>query len=257
MKHYVVDAFTNRLFAGNPAAVCILPAWPCDELMQKIAIENNLSETAFAVKEGNFWHLRWFTPAGEIDLCGHATLATSWVLTNFVTPSVDCLQFITRSGLLTVTKEANRLTMNFPAFALKPAPVTDDLIDALGTRPVEAWLGDDLVCILESETDVRRLTPNLSKVKALPGCCLHVTARGADFDCVTRSFCPKVNVPEDPVCGRGHCHVIPYWSARLGKTNLRAFQASRRGGILYCRSAGDRVFLSGDAVLFSIAETRV
>ncbi len=257
MKQYVVDAFTDRLFAGNPAAVCLLAAWPGDELMQQIAIENNLSETAFAVKEGDLWHLRWFTPGGEIDLCGHATLATAWVITNFVTPGAEMLRFTTRSGLLTVSKENGRLAMNFPAFALKSVPVTDVLAEALGERPLEAWFGGDLVCVMESEAAVRRLEPDLTKVKALPGHGLHVTARGNDFDCVTRSFFPKVNVPEDPVCGRGHCHVIPYWAPRLGMTTLRACQASRRGGVLYCRHAGDRVILSGDAVLFSIAETSI
>lgn len=275
MKQYVVDAFTDKIFAGNPAAVCVMDSWLPDFMMQKITIENNLSETAFVVKEGpdNHYHLRWFTPGGEIDLCGHATLATAFVITSFVEPEKDVIEFDTLSGLLTVTKKGSIFELNFPSFGLKKIEVTDEMEAAIGVKPAMAYIGDDLVLVFENETIVRDAVANQHVIANLPGLGLHITARGADadfcdckdgncindesYDCITRSFFPKLNVPEDPVCGRGHCHVVPLWAEKLGKNDIFAYQASKRGGELYCRFEGERTILGGQAALFSIAELNI
>lgn len=254
MKQYVVDAFTDRPFAGNPAAVCVLERWLREDIMQKIAIENNLSETAFAVREGEGYHLRWFTPGGEVELCGHATLATAYVITRFVEPERDVVPFDTLSGRLTVTRHGDLLTMDLPSFALTPIPVTDELTRALGVTPQAAYQGADLVCVLADEAQVRAVRPDQEAIRRMEGVCLHITAPGTDYDCVTRSFAPKCNVAEDPVCGRGHCHVIPLWAERLGRDELVAYQASARGGVLYCRAAGARTSISGKAALYAVAE---
>lgn len=255
MKQYIVDAFTEKVFAGNPAAVCVMERWLDDRTMEKIAIENNLSETAFAVKEGEHYHLRWFTPGGEVELCGHATLATAYIIFRFIEPSAKELLFDTLSGLLKVQKEGEMLVMDFPSFQLAPIEVTEALTQALGVRPLEAYMGGDTVCVLESEEQVHTVVPNQELVRGIEGVCLHVTAKGSgEYDCVTRSFAPKCNVAEDPVCGRGHCHVIPLWAGKLGKKELTAYQDSARGGVLYCEFAGERTILKGKAALFSEAE---
>lgn len=254
MKQYVVDAFTDKVFAGNPAAVCVMDEWLSDDIMQKITIENNLSETAFCVKEGKNYHLRWFTPGGEIDLCGHATLATAYTILRFVEPNTDRVAFDTLSGELTVTKSGKLLEMVFPAYELKPVEVTDKMAEVIGARPTAAFMGRDLLCVMDDEAAVRDCTPDMAKVMELDGLLLHVTAKGKEFDCVSRSFAPKCGVPEDPVCGSGHCHIIPYWAGALGKTELVAYQASRRGGVLHTRLEGDKVILAGEAALFSEAE---
>lgn len=257
MKQYVVDAFTDRVFSGNPAAVCVLDKWLDDELMMKITVENNLSETAFAVKEGDRYHLRWFTPGGEIDLCGHATLGTAYVVTTFTEPGLQEVEFSTMSGILRVKKVGDLFELDFPAYELKPVPVTDAMEEALGVRPLETYMGRDLLCVLENEEQVRTLQPDMTKLLQLDGLLVHVTARGAEADCVSRSFAPKLNVPEDPVCGSGHCHIVPYWLDKLGEENVEAYQASRRGGTLYCRREGGRIVMAGKAALFSEAEIHI
>lgn len=254
MKQYIVDAFTDKVFAGNPAAICVTDQWLPDEIMQKIAVENNLSETAFAVKEKERYHLRWFTPGGEIALCGHATLATAYVILRFFEPQSSKICFHTLRGPLDVAKKNEMLTMNFPSFKLTPIEITNTLMEAIGVKPAEAYLGEDMVCVLENEEQVRNAAPNQEVIRKLDGLLLHITAKGDTYDCVTRSFAPKCNVSEDPVCGRGHCHVIPLWAEKFGKAELTAYQASARGGVLYCQYAGERVLLSGKAVLFSEAE---
>lgn len=254
LKQYVVDAFTDKVFSGNPAAVCLLEKWLPDTIMQKIAIENNLSETAFAVKEQDLWHLRWFTPGGEVELCGHATLATAYVIMRFAEPGCKKINFTTLSGVLTVQKNGELLSMDFPSAPMKPAGITDALIKAIGIKPQEAFLGADLVCVLANSEEVKSVVPALDIIATLDGVCLHVTAPGAEYDCVTRTFAPKCNVAEDPVCGRAHCHVIPYWAGKLGKAELTAYQASRRGGVLYCRYNGERTLISGKVALFSEAQ---
>lgn len=253
LKQYVVDAFTDHVFAGNPAAVCVMDTWLPDDLLMKITRENNLSETAFAVKEGNDYRLRWFTPGGEIDLCGHATLATAYVVTQFVEPERTQVTFETLSGTLTVTKKEDLFEMDFPAYDLKPVAVTQEMTDAMDAAPLEAYMGRDLLCVMDSEETVRNMIPDQSKVRALDGLLLQVTAKGRDFDCVSRSFAPKCSVPEDPVCGSGHCHILPYWAKKLGKTELIAYQASPRGGIVYAVMDGERIRMSGKAALYSEA----
>ena len=254
MKQYVVDAFTDEVFSGNPAAVCITKEWLSDDLMMNITRENNLSETAFAVKERDRYKLRWFTPGGEIDRCGHATLATAFVIMNYYDTHLEEVAFDTLSGVLTVKKKQDLYEMDFPAYELKPKEVTSAMEDAIGARPVEAYMGRDLLCIFESEDVVRGLSPDMEKLKALDGLLLQVTAKGREYDCVSRSFAPKLNVPEDPVCGSGHCHIVPYWAKKEGKDDIIACQASRRGGILYCGIEADRVKLAGKAALYSEAE---
>ena len=254
MKQYVVDAFADRVFSGNPAAVCIVDRWPADALMQSIAMENNLSETAFALKTGDKYPLRWFTLGGEIDLCGHATLACAHVVLCFYEPQQSAVTFETRSGDLTVLKKGDLYEMDFPAYALTPTPVTQAMADAMGASPTAAYLGRDLLCIFDDEHVVRELSPDLEKVKLLDGLLLHVSARGRDFDCVSRSFAPKLDVAEDPVCGSGHCHIVPYWAGALQKEEIVAYQASKRGGTLYCGMQGARVKLAGKATLFSVDE---
>ena len=256
IQQYVVDAFTDRVFFGNPAAVCLLEAPLSDHLMQQIARENNLSETAFAVRQGSGWSLRWFTPGGEIDLCGHATLACAFILFEVQGGEGGQIAFSTMSGQLIVRKKDKRYEMDFPAYPLRPVTVTADMIRALGAAPVETYLGRDLLCVFEKEELVRQLAPDSDRLCTLDGLLVHVTAPGdeAIYDCVSRSFAPKLNVKEDPVCGSGHCHIAPYWCDRLSRRTLTAYQASARGGTLYCRVEGDRVMLAGQAALYAKSE---
>ena len=234
MKQYIVDAFTNKPFSGNPAAVCVMDRWPSEEFMKNLAMEKNLSETAFIVKEEQGYHLRWFTPGSEVELCGHATLASSFVILNYVEPEKDIVEFHTLSGKLTVRKKDNLYEMDFPTYEQKEIPVTDEMESAFGVRPVKAVLGPDLLCIFDSEEQIRNMKPDQSKLARLPGRGQNVTAKGKDEDCVSRSFFPKLLVAEDPVCGSAHCQIADYWSKELGKTGIHAYQASKRGGHLYC-----------------------
>lgn len=257
MKQYIVDAFTDKVFHGNQAAICIMDHWIPEDLMINITKENNFSETAFAVKEGKKYHLRWFTPGGEIDLCGHATLACAYVLFRFYIPDENIVTFSTLSGELIVSKNNDLLEMEFPAYPLEKVPVTESIVDALGAVPTEVYMGRDLLCVFDDEEIVRNLDPDMEKLLKLDGLLLHVTAPGKNTDSVSRSFGPKLNIIEDPVCGSGHCHIVPYWAKKLGKENIVAYQASKRGGTLYCRMAGNKVFLSGKAALFSECELYV
>lgn len=250
MKCYIIDTFTDTVFKGNPAGVCVLKEWIPVDLMLNIARENNLSETAFTVKSNDIYELRWFTPGGEIDLCGHATLATGYVLMNFYDEDI-IVSFKTKSGILTVRKSDDLYEIDMPSYDLKPVEVSDEMEKAIGNRPIEAWLGRDLVCIMENENQVINARPDMNLVKALDGLLLQLSAKGANYDCVTRSFAPKLNVDEDPVCGSGHCHVVPLWSKKLCKDSLVAYQASKRTGILYCKMEENRVFISGRAVLYA------
>lgn len=257
MKCYFVDAFAEKVFEGNPAGVCVMEQWLPDETMKNIAMENNISETAFVVKEGDVYHLRWFTPAKEVDLCGHATLATAFVLANFIEPQTQEFTFDTLSGRLTVIRKGELYEMDFPAYNLTQVPVIDEMEEALGVRPAEAYTARDLLCVFECEDDILKMNPDQEKVKALYGLTLNVTAQGTEFDCISRTFAPKCNVPEDPVCGSGHCHIIPYWAKRLNKDSLIARQTSLRGGTLYCKICDDRIKMSGKAVLYSTAELHI
>ena len=257
MRQFIVDAFTEKIFSGNPAAVCVVEDFPPDDLMQNIARENNLSETAFAVKEDDFYRLRWFTPSAEIDFCGHATLATAFIILTQLEQDLSAVTFETLSGKFTVERKGKLFEMNFPAYEPKKIPVTDEMQAAVGMKVLEAYLARDLLMILDSSEAVETLAPDLNKLSKLDGLTQAVTAAGKDFDCVSRVFAPKIKVPEDPVTGSTHCLIAPYWSQRLGKKKLMARQASARGGVLYCEVLGERVKVSGSAALFAVADLKV
>ena len=255
MKQYIVDAFTGKPFSGNPAAVCVMESWPSEESMMNLAMENNLSETAFIVKDAGGYHLRWFTPATEVELCGHATLASSFVILNFYEPDCDIVQFNTLSGVLTVRRCGDLFEMDFPTYELREIPVTDAMERAFGVRPVRAVLGLDLVCIFENEEQVRTMQPDQELLKHIEGRIQNATARGKEVDCVSRSFCPKLSIAEDPVCGSAHCQIADYWSKELGRMQIYAYQASKRGGYLHCRmEENNRITISGEAALVAVTE---
>lgn len=259
MKYYVVDAFSDKPFHGNPAGVCLVDA-PLDEnTMQSIAAENNLSETAFVQKreDGDF-DLRWFTPETEIDLCGHATLASGFVLMTQVDKSLEKTTFHTQSGELSVTKSGDIYTLDFPSRAPAPCAVPEGLEDALGIPVAETHMSRDLMVLARSEEDVRTMRPDMQRLKSFEGFfALIVTAKSTDFDFVSRFFAPGAGIDEDPVTGSAHCTLIPFWSERLGKTQMRAAQVSARGGVLYCELAGDRVKIGGHAALYLTGDIRV
>ena len=255
MKQYIVDAFTNKPFSGNPAAVCVMDDWPSEESMMKLAMENNLSETAFIVREKDGYRLRWFTPGTEVELCGHATLASSFVIMNFYQPDSEFIRFNTLSGLLAIHRRENLYEMDFPTYDLKEIPVTDKMEQAFGVRPVKAVLGLDLICVFETEEQVRTITPNQTLLKELDGRIQNATAPGRETDCVSRSFCPKLYVAEDPVCGSAHCQIADYWAGVLEKTEIYAYQASSRGGFLRCeKQERGRITISGEAVLVAVSD---
>ena len=253
MQQFLVDAFTNRLFAGNPAAVCLPDAPLPDALMLQIARENNLSETAFLVPEEGGWRLRWFTPAAEIDLCGHATLASAYVILRIIEPHREAVTFRTRSGELYITQENGVFAMDFPAYHCNALPVTPQMCEAVGADVREAYLDRDLLLVLSHAADVRSLHPDAEKLTALDGLLTAVTAPAdsPEYDCVSRVFAPKAGIAEDPVTGSSHCMIVPYWAKRLGKPEITAFQASARTGVLHCTDCGSRVRIAGEAVLFS------
>lgn len=255
---YQIDAFTSRLFSGNPAAVVPLKEWLTDEQMQNIAAENNLSETAFFVKEGNSYRLRWFTPTVEVDLCGHATLATAHVLFEELDYEEEEIVFKTRSGLLSVKREGDKLMMNFPADDMPQKEAPDVLFRALGIRKTSAtYKTDDWMVVLDSEAQVARLQPDIKMLSEVEARGVIVTAPGDNVDFVSRFFAPQSGVDEDPVTGSAHTKSAPYWSKKLGKNELSARQISERGGDLVCRMQGDRVELLGEAVTYLKGEISV
>ncbi len=245
---YQVDAFASHLFTGNPAAICPLDQWLDDARMQSIAAENNLSETAFFVRESGGYRLRWFTPTCEVDLCGHATLASAYVVFEYLDPGAKSVRFHTQSGELTVQRTGELLTMDFPSRPPLPCPDSTAMARALGKQPRELHGCDDYLAVFDTEEDVRSLAPNMGAVAALDRFAVIVTAPGREVDFVSRFFAPAHGVDEDPVTGRAHCTLVPYWAARLGKTKLHALQVSTRGGELWCELLGDRVAISGRAV---------
>lgn len=248
---YQVDAFTNELFAGNPAAVVPLESWLPPEVMQTIALENNLSETAFYAPAPHGFGIRWFTPAVEVDLCGHATLASGFVAFHRGDAPGDVVEFSSRSGPLRVRREGAFLVLDFPAHVPHAAPVPDGLVDAMGRAPEEIWrAGDDYLLVYSGEADVRGLAPDFARLGQVEARGVIATAPGSDVDFVSRFFGPRVGVPEDPVTGSAHTRLTPYWSTRLGRAELTARQVSKRGGSLRCRMAGDRVEIAGQAVLY-------
>ena len=247
-----VDAFASAVFAGNPAAVCLLESWLDDRVLQNIAAENNLSETAFLVRNAKCFDLRWFTPTTEVELCGHATLAAAKVLFDRRGWPEPEIRFQTRRrGVLTVARQGGLFVMDFPALPVQPMKTPAGLAAALGAEPRQVLAStDDWLAVMDGEETVRNLKPDLAAV-AQYGCrCLVPTARGTSVDFVSRAFAPRFGIPEDPVTGSAHCVLAPYWAGVLGKNDLRAFQVSKRGGEVLCRNAGERVMLGGEAAVY-------
>ena len=248
---YQLDAFSRDAFGGNPAAVCPLDGWLGDDMLQAIAAENNLAETAFFVRENGAYRLRWFTPVAEVPLCGHATLATGHVILKMLEPERERVRFETLSGPVEVSRDGERLSLDFPALPLQRELDPDLVTGAIGVRPEALWEADRGMAVLGDAAQVRELRPDIGRIAELPFKSLIVTARGADGDCdfVSRFFAPKLGIAEDPVTGSAHCVLTPYWSGVLGKPSLFARQLSSRGGELWVEDRGSRVRLSGDCVL--------
>ena len=250
---YQVDAFTKQVFAGNPAAVCPLQEWLPGETMQKIALENNLSETAFFVKKDGTYEIRWFTPTIEIDLCGHATLASAYVIFNYLGETESVINLHShRSGSLSVEKQDDRLILDFPSHPPVECELPADVAEAVGATPVKSWeaQGNMLMLLFESEDDIKSLHPDMSALSNLAYDEVIVTAKGREADFVSRLFAPRIGIPEDPVTGATHCSLIPYWAHQLGKEKLYARQLSARGGELFCELSDERVKMGGNATLY-------
>lgn len=254
---YQVDAFTSEVFGGNPAAICPLESWLDDDVLQAIAVENNLSETAFFVPDGGDFHLRWFTPGAEVDLCGHATLATSYVISNYLEPGRASIGFQSRSGRLEVTRNGDLYTLDFPVLESEACDCPPLLREALNAEVQQTLDGMDLMAIVADEAAVRDLKPDMGKIAALETRGVIVTAPGEDCDFVSRFFAPKHGIPEDPVTGSAHCLLAPYWAKRLGKTRMTARQLSARGGELIVEVTGERVLISGQAAPYMIGTIRI
>ena len=251
---YFVDAFTDSIFSGNPAAV-IFTDLDDKKLMQKIASENNLSETAFVNISNDINSIRWFSPVKEVDLCGHATLASGFVYFNFIKKDENEVSFMSASGELSVRKTDELYELNFPKDNIKKINLVDEVEDSIGIKPIKTYIGDiNLFALLDSEDDLRTLTPNFNKLINLEGQGLIVSSRSKEYDFVSRYFCPKYGINEDPVTGSAHTTLIPYWSEKLNSEELVAKQVSERGGVLYCKNKDTRVLIAGKAVLFMKGE---
>ncbi len=253
IPYYHIDAFTGTVFSGNPAGVCLLEHWLDDGILQAIAAENQLSETAFLVGEGTDYGLRWFTPEAEVDLCGHATLAAAFVLYTHTEIGPDeTITFKTLSGELQVGRTRDLFSLTFPARPGRPIPIADDLTAALGMEPEEVYLARDILAVFGERTAVEQLRPDFERLARLDCLGIIATARddSGDADFVSRFFAPSVGVPEDPVTGSSHSTLVPYWAARLGKDSLHALQISKRGGELFCKNRGERVEICGRAVQY-------
>lgn len=253
---YQIDAFTDKVFHGNPAAVCPLTEWLTDDVMLKIAAENNLAETAFYVPKENSFEIRWFTPNTEVDLCGHATLATAYVIRHCENYKEDIINFFSpRSGKLPVTVQQDTFVLNFPTDQYSEIPLTDELLSTTDKNAVVAFKGKtDYMLVFEQQEDIETLQPNLTQIAKLKARGIIVTAKGKTYDFVSRFFGPVVGVNEDPVTGSAHTSLTPFWATQHNKTELTAFQLSQRGGEIGCRLLGDRVELSGKAVLYMKGE---
>ena len=247
---YQIDAFTNELFRGNPAAVCPLEQWIDDNIMQEIARENNLSETAFFVKKADLYELRWFTPEFEIDLCGHATLAAAYVIFQYLEKDLNDISFNTKSGVLKVVKKNTLLSMLFPSREGEKCNITKEFVEALGKKPLELYKARDYMAVFEKEEDIRNLNPDMEKLRKINAFGIIATAKGNDVDFVSRYFIPDSAIGEDPVTGSAHCTLTPYWRKILNKDKFVARQLSSRSGTLYCRALDDQVEISGEAVFY-------
>ena len=254
---YFIDAFADKVFTGNPAAV-IFTDIDDEKLMQKIAFENNLSETAFVNLTKDTNHIRWFSPLKEVDLCGHATLASGFAYFNFINKDKNEVTFMSASGELSVSKNNDLYELNFPKDNLLKIDLEDRVEDSIGVKPVETYIGDiNLIAILDSEDAIKELNPDFNKLINLEGQGLIVTAQSNEYDFVSRYFCPKYGINEDPVTGSAHTSLIPYWSERLKSSELVAKQVSDRGGVLYCKNQDTRVLISGKAVLYMKGEIKL
>lgn len=253
MQVFVVNAFAEKLFSGNPAAVCPLDQWPADKLMQQIAAENNLAETAFVVNEQDGYRIRWFTPATEVDLCGHATLASAHVLFNHLNFEGDELSFNSRSGKLTVTRDGEKLVLNFPVDQLTEVEETEDMRNCFAFAPVSTFKGKtDYMFIFDTQQQIEQIGPDFNAINKLDGRGIIVTAPGDEVDFVSRFFAPQSGIDEDPVTGSAHTSLTPYWAGKIGKTEFSAVQLSSRGGKLQCKLQGERVLISGKAITYLI-----
>jgi PhzF family phenazine biosynthesis protein len=250
IPYYEAAAFTSKPFGGNPAGVCLLPAWLPDTTLQNIAAENNLSETAFLVRRGDDYDLRWFTPETEVDLCGHATLASAFVVFTEAGFRGGTVRFHSQSGLLSVTRAGEVLELDFPSRPPQPCNAPEALIRGLGKQPSEVLKSRDYLAVFASETEVRALRPDFAALQSVDALGIIATAPGSDCDFVSRFFAPGAGIAEDPVTGSSHCTLIPFWAQRLGKVELFARQVSKRGGELFCRLSGDRVRIGGQAALY-------
>lgn len=255
---YQIDAFTSELFGGNPAAVCPLDEWLADDIMQKIATENNLSETAFFVQKDDGFELRWFTPEMEVDLCGHATLASAHVLFHYLNYDKETIKFFSKSGELSVKKDNDLLALDFPSRDCHSIEPPEVLSASLNIQPVEVYdSGQNLMAVYDSEEDILALRPNFLKLKEMEGKGLIATAKGNSCDFVSRFFAPSAGIDEDPVTGSAHCTLTPYWSKTLDKKSLHAKQISKRGGELFCEDALERTIIKGKAVTYLIGQIEI
>ncbi len=249
---YQIDAFTNHIFSGNPAAVCPLEKWIENDMLQQIAAENNLSETAFFVKKGNDFDLRWFTPTIEVDLCGHATLATAYVIFNYIDSDLEKIEFHTQSGILKVKRENDLISMDFPARIPKPIMCPEQLTKGLGATPKETLKSRDYYAVFDNQNQIQSIKPDFLILEKLDTLGICITAQGNNADFVSRFFAPRAGILEDPVTGSAHSSLIPYWAKKLNKNSLHAFQLSKRKGELFCQFLGDRVKIAGKAVTYAI-----
>ena len=253
---FQVDAFAGEVFRGNPAAVCMLDEWPDATLMQSIAAENNLAETAFVVSDGGTYRIRWFTPTTEVDLCGHATLASAWVLFNLYDQAGERVEFDSvKSGKLTVENQDGMLFLDFPSDVISPSDLRDEVQKCLGVAPLEVYQGrTDIMAVLSAEQEIASLAPVLARIASLPARGIIVTSPGDQVDFVSRFFAPQSGINEDPVTGSAHTTLIPYWAKKLGKNELSANQLSSRGGHLECVHSGERCQIGGTCVLYLTGE---
>jgi len=247
---FQVDAFSGNVFSGNPAGVCLLEKWHSDTVLHSIAAENNLSETAFLVRREELFELRWFTPEIEVDLCGHATLASGHVIFKYLEPHLTRVEFLTKSGKLSVEQNADLLFLDFPSRKPIKCKPPERLEAILGVSPSDVLYSRDLMVVFDDESTIKELQPDMAAVAKLKYFALVVTAPGKNSDFVSRFFAPGAGVPEDPVTGSAHCTLVPYWSERLGKKSLHAFQLSKRGGELFCVNEDDRVLIGGRAITY-------
>jgi len=254
---YQIDAFAEKPFEGNPAAICPLEKWLPDNVMLSIAKENNLSETAFFVTTSNGFHIRWFTPSTEVDLCGHATLAAAYVIFHCFDYKNETIYFESKSGILSVSKSASHLVMDFPAQPPIICDVPKEIEEALGVKPLECLRSEDYIVVLNNESEVLAAKPNLNILRNLDLRGVIITSKSNDFDFVSRFFGPKCGIDEDPVTGSAHTQLAPYWSKQLSKNILHAKQLSSRGGELYCEISSDRVIISGKAVKYLQGEIEI